>query len=131
MGIKWETHGLVLHIVYIGLHSVSKASKGFKHDLSKLYLLNANIDSTLYEIKTKMSLLLNLWIYFHFHLKAQYLIFYHLLSPPRSVYTLSHTENDRDVTERAQDTRCKMHPSCVNPNVPSRMREKTQKLPSR
>ena len=32
-------------------------------------------------------------------------------------YTLSHPENDRDVTERAQDTRCKTHHLSVNPGV--------------
>ena len=35
------------------------------------------------------------------------------------MYTLSHHENDRDVTERAQGyTRCKTHPLCVNLGVP-------------
>ena len=32
----------------------------------------------------------------------------------QSNYTLSHPENDRDVTERAQGY---MHPVCVNPGV--------------
>ena len=35
-------------------------------------------------------------------------------------YTLSHPENDRDVTEHAQGytLHCKTHPLCVNPGVP-------------
>ena len=37
---------------------------------------------------------------------------------PAQTYTLSHPENDRDVTERPKDTRYKTHPLCVNPGVP-------------
>ena len=46
------------------------------------------------------------------------------------VYTLSHSENDRDVTE-PKDTRCKTRPLCVKPGVPFWTREKTHKLRAR
>ena len=33
-------------------------------------------------------------------------------------YTLSHLENDRDVTQRVMDKRCRTHHLCVNPGIP-------------